>query len=243
VDAACRELWKIDTWLKEKEQTASVFVMSMGDLFEDRPELAEPRAQFLKAMRWCTQVDFLVLTKRPENIVRMVREVWPDPLDGLPSSWWLGATVENQDLLEERMVDLAAAAHQLADDGRLKTFLSVEPMLGPIKLMEWYTLTPSYAVSLPDWVICGCERLNGNLPGREMNPFSEQHLACDCAALGIPFFLKQFVNTAGRVTTDLEEWPWHPDDARRQFPEDLRRLEEGSHESHEEHEGKTEAGQ
>ena len=45
-----------------------VFCGSMCDVFEDRPDLVEPRGRLWRLIRATPHLDWLLLTKRPENI-------------------------------------------------------------------------------------------------------------------------------------------------------------------------------
>jgi len=104
---------------------------------------------------------FQVLTKRPERMGRLVRDYagglpWPLP------NVWLGVSVENQRMADERipvLLDTPAAVR----------FLSCEPLLGPLSLEPYLPVTEhtSYKAArgclklngLPriSWVICGGE--------------------------------------------------------------------------------------
>lgn len=68
-----------------------VFCASMADVFDNRaPEGARERLWAL--IRQTPHLDWLLLTKRPQNIAEMLPEDWGD---GYPNVW-LGVTVENQ---------------------------------------------------------------------------------------------------------------------------------------------------
>jgi protein gp37 len=68
-----------------------VFCMSLGDFWDNQvPD--EWRIEALNTVRQCRSLDWLILTKRPLNIRKML------PPDWVPHEWshvWLGATVEN----------------------------------------------------------------------------------------------------------------------------------------------------
>lgn len=111
-----------------------VFCLSLGDFFEDRPELRAPRAAAYRTMVLTgASLDYLVLTKRPENAGRLLRQAHADGLpdtDGGPvwrDNIVLGATAEDQACLDERLPHLLAA-------GAKRTFLSCEPLLAPLDL-------------------------------------------------------------------------------------------------------------
>jgi protein gp37 len=128
-----------------------IFVCSMGDLFhDDVPDefIGEVFNTMVNA-QWILGHRFLVLTKRPERMKRVIEEIgdiiteqrkpkkMPDgttrhtmtfsfPLQNI----WLGVTAENQEKADERipiLLQIPAA----------KRFVSVEPMLGPVDLRPW----------------------------------------------------------------------------------------------------------
>lgn len=87
------------------------------------------------------KLDWLLLTKRPENIPKM----WPDVI---PHSYrrnvWIGASVSDQktaEIMVPRLLECRGLAQML--------FLSVEPLLGPVDLTPW--------IDRLDWVIVGGE--------------------------------------------------------------------------------------
>ena len=65
--------------------------MSLGDFWDNQvPD--EWRIEALNMIGQCHNLDWLILTKRPQNILKML------PPDWGPLGWshvWLGATVEN----------------------------------------------------------------------------------------------------------------------------------------------------
>lgn len=80
---------------------------------------------------------FLLLTKRPENVKRMVPSHWlvtgarRGSALGWPQHVWLGASVENQQAAEGRI------PHLLAVPGVPVRFLSIEPLLERVDLRRW----------------------------------------------------------------------------------------------------------
>ena len=103
-----------------------VFVGSLMDFAERRPELDRPRERLWNIIRQCTSLDFLLLTKRIEEVPRLWQQAWGG---GSPENVWLGATVENQPAADARSPILCRIP-------AAKRFLSVEPMLGPIELTD-----------------------------------------------------------------------------------------------------------
>lgn len=100
-----------------------VFCASLADVFEDRPELVGPRRTLFAAITATPNLDWLLLTKRPQNIARLI----PDAC--LPNVW-LGVSVEDQKTADERiplLLDTPAAVR----------FVSYEPALGPVDFRRW----------------------------------------------------------------------------------------------------------
>jgi protein gp37 len=99
-----------------------VFCASMADVFEDRAELVPWRSDLFDLIQATPWLDWLLLTKRPENLPRML-PVW----GGAFANIWLGTTVEDQQRANERipaLLAVPAAVH----------FLSCEPLLEHVHL-------------------------------------------------------------------------------------------------------------
>ena len=141
-----------------------VFVGSMTDLGHQsvNPEWIRSVAT---AMRAAHHRTYVVLTKRPGPWLRL-----------LPAACWVGVTVE----LQQEMLRW----NQLlgwAWPGSPVKFVSVEPMLGPVRF-NWP------GVTLPDWVIAGPET------GPKARPCASwwiDGIAAQCVAAGVPFFDKR----------------------------------------------------
>lgn len=83
-----------------------VFCASLADVFEDRPELVPWRAELFELIDETPCLTWQLLTKRPENIVRMMPGRWvSSPSSKIPDNVWLGTTAEDQRRYEERVVD------------------------------------------------------------------------------------------------------------------------------------------
>lgn len=80
-------------------------------------------------MRARSDCVFLILTKRVERLHHEANLWWP--LREQMGHIWLGVTAENQEMVDERIPKL------LEIDWPGKTFVSVEPMLGPVELSAW----------------------------------------------------------------------------------------------------------
>lgn len=155
-----------------------VFCASMADVFEDRRDLDEHRSRLWRLIATTPYLDWLLLTKRPWNILRLLPDEW-----GLtvPTNVWLGTTAENQKWADQRipaLMELQATVR----------FLSMEPLLGPIDLRAVPGLNRMGA-PLPDWIIVGGESGRG---ARPMEPLWARRLRDQSVAAGVPFFFKQW---------------------------------------------------
>jgi len=203
-----------------------VFTNSLSDFFDNQvPE--EWRRDAYAVIDECDSLDWLILTKRPQNAASMIMKARRALMgnDGLAEehvTWpwphvWLGCTVENQEEADRRI------PHLLATPAAVR-FLSCEPLLGPVNLRpircrnykygtdeaaSVYALDGRYQIpgsfwseSHPsiDWVIAGGESGPGKRP---MDLAWMRSLRDQCAAAGVPFFGKQ-------------------DDKVRELPDDLR---------------------
>lgn len=104
-----------------------VFCASMADVFEDRDDLAAPRARLFELIDRTPMLDWLLLTKRPANVYELAPKRWfADPPDGgIPRNVWLGVTAENQEEADARIPVLRTLR-------AFRRFVSYEPALGPI---------------------------------------------------------------------------------------------------------------
>lgn len=148
-----------------------VFCASLADVFDNQvPE--EWRHDLWRLIRETPELDWLLLTKRPENIERFLPAYWHSNWKYGWSNIWLGFTAEDQPHFDRRwpiVRDIPAAVR----------FCSYEPALGD--------LTVVYAEGL-DWLICGGESGPGHRP---MDLAWEQAVRLQCETVGISYFCKQ----------------------------------------------------
>jgi len=149
-----------------------VFCASLADVFDNHQSvLPEWRDDLWRLIDATSNLDWLLLTKRPENILTF----------GMPSSdnFWMGTTAENQKMYDYRVPILAMV------DAPMR-FVSVEPQLEKIDIFSNPSTT---AISgLIDWVIVGGES------GAGCRPFQVEWarlLRRECNEAGIAFFMKQ----------------------------------------------------
>lgn len=116
---------------------------SMCDPFDNHPDLVEPRRRFFDLIRATPHLTWLLLTKRPGNIVKLstdtvepsLREAW-GVWDRPPETFWprnaaIGCTVVNQEEANRDIPKLLAAKASLKP---AFAFVSMEPLLGPVDL-------------------------------------------------------------------------------------------------------------
>lgn len=180
-------------WTKPRR----IFVTSMGDLFhKDVPE------EFIRAvfgvMAQARQHTFQLLTKRPERM-REVLTRWQkhgltlrEGCGVVLPNVWLGTSVENQATAIERIPLLIKTPAAIR-------FLSCEPLLGPVSLVNLHkpsnwraslsSNTRLEAYKHIDWMIVGGESGPG---ARPMQPDWARGLRSECQETGTPFFFKQW---------------------------------------------------
>jgi protein gp37 len=162
-----------------------VFTNSMSDFFD--PEVPPGwRAGAWATIRRLPELDWLILTKRPE----LIHDMLPDGWGGGWPHVWLGTSVESdaQAWRIARLLAVPAAIH----------FLSLEPLLGLIALPPF---APFIGV---DWVILGGE---SGRERRQMELIWLTDLAHLLINAGVPVFVKQDSalkpGTQGRIPDDV----------------------------------------
>lgn len=165
------------TWNEEARLTGRrerVFCASMADVFEQRSELKAERLKLWDLIERTPNLDWLLLTKRPQNILKIApwRSQWPTNI-------WLGATVENQAVAEKRLPFLLSIPAAIR-------FLSCEPLLGSLNLHDWFRRDGFHSI---DWIIAGGESGPGSRP---MHPDWVLSLLTQCQAFDVPFHFKQW---------------------------------------------------
>jgi protein gp37 len=139
----------------------------------------------------CRQLDFLLLTKRPENVMPLWNKVmqhWHGSTtpNNLPSNVWLGVTAENQAEANRRIPILKAIPAAVR-------FLSCEPLLEPIvfdyaeqgcSTCDW---EPKWQGGI-DWVIVGGE---SGPKRRDCGTNAIANIVTQCQAAGVACFVKQ----------------------------------------------------
>jgi protein gp37 len=165
-------------WRKPKR----IFVNSMSDLFHDSVPEDFIRQVLHTASRtpWHT---YQILTKRAERLADLASGFdWPENV-------WQGVSIESD--------EYAWRAGFLRKVPVAVRFLSIEPLLGPIKKLSLRGI---------DWAIVGGE---SGPHCRRVDPDWVRSLRDQCMKAGVPFFFKQwggFFPKAGGRVLDGREW-------------------------------------
>lgn len=181
-------------WNKDAETTGQrkrVFCASMADVFEANPQLTESKSRLFELIEQTPWLDWLLLTKRPENIMGMIPYAWHS--DPRPNVWY-GTSVENQEQADKRIPELLKVPAHVR-------FLSCEPLLGAVDISRW--LPPAPGVSWAhevmvawgedthtlDWIIGGGE---SGPEARYCETGWARSLRDQCVAAGVAFHWKQW---------------------------------------------------
>jgi protein gp37 len=208
-----------EQWNARAEKTGTrerVFCGSMCDVMERRPDLDAPRKRLFKLIEDTPYLDWLLLTKRPQEYSKLLPNEWlvnPRP------NVWLMTTCESQDYIWRiyELLKVPAVVHGV----------SLEPMLSPIKLpVEFLRLGSA------SWVIVGGE--SGNLKSLRPTPVQWfRNIRDQCNTAHVAFFFKQWGEhldlvkigkaKAGRIL-DGREWDEFPTPADDAYTEHRERL-------------------
>ena len=204
--------WKLPLkWDREAAlagKPSRVFCASLADVF-DNAVPTKWRDDLWNLIAATPHLDWLLLTKRPQNITKMLPPSWGNGWRNV----WLGCTVVNQAEAERDI------PHLLAVPAAVR-FLSIEPLLGPVDLTRLDMLNvfriiravddqfyphnvfdalrghsdihPIHGAE-PNWgrihlVIVGGE---SGPDARPMHPDWARSLRHQCLVARVPFFMKQ----------------------------------------------------
>lgn len=186
-----------------------VFCASLADVF-DNAVPPEWRRDLFDLIRATPHLTWLLLTKRPGNIVKLFADTLPAPADkrdaALRQAWprnaAIGCTVVNQAEADRDVPKLLAAKAAL---NPAFAFLSMEPLLGPVNLthirvprleatcdvLRDRARDGGKGIGRIDWVITGGETDQGTHKARPAHPDWFRSLRDQCAGAGIAYHHKQ----------------------------------------------------
>ena len=200
-----REVARIAAAAAKRGRRERVFVNSLSDWADNHKSISDDlRTSIFDAARLHPGIDFILLTKRPQNIARYLPGDWGNGYRNV----WLGVTAENQEEADRRIPILLATPAAVR-------WVSAEPLLGPVKLHErlgddWLASGLSGERRGLDWIVVGGESGAG---ARPMHPAWARSIRDQCAEAGVPFFMKQMSGATKRAM------PTIPDDLMiREYP-------------------------
>ncbi|CDN54773.1 Gp37Gp68 family protein [Neorhizobium galegae bv. officinalis bv. officinalis str. HAMBI 1141] len=147
-----------------------VFCASLADVFDNQADPAW-RTDLFDVIRQTPALDWQLLTKRPQNIRKMLPPDWGN--QGYHNVW-LGFTAEDQVRFDQRK-------RFIREIPATVWFVSYEPAIGPLRLSE--------ADPKPNWLISGGESGHGSRP---MISQWARDIITDCRRHGIPILHKQW---------------------------------------------------
>jgi len=216
---ASETMWREPLKWNQEAKTAGVrrrvFCASLADVFEG-PEtcsaegyavIVAARERLFRMARKTNWLDWLFLTKRPENIPAALgaithsefphTDLWTLQQERPRPNWWFGTSVENQAAADKRIPELLQVPAAVR-------FLSCEPLLGPVDLNgiphplrhpERHELKLNPWIGI-HWVIAGGE---SGPNARPMHPDWARSLRDQCQAasirysvMGVAFHFKQW---------------------------------------------------
>lgn len=177
-----------------------VFCCSMADVFEAREDVVPHRQRLFELIKATPSLDYLLLTKRPENIPMMVPHLWRD---NAPPNVWYGTTAGCQATANQN-------GPRLLDARSRVRFLSCEPLIGPLDLFkvprpdnayfQWRGETGLIGPKTePDDFVWACKTgiqwvIVGGESGHGARPFDlawARTIRDQCREAGVAFFMKQ----------------------------------------------------
>lgn len=182
----------------------------------------DARSDLFKLIDDTPNLDWLLLTKRPQNIRRFAYDAWTEKVSGHISQnegdgrrWkprknvWLGTSIATQEDADRNIPELLKCR-----DLSPVLFLSCEPLLGPVELMYPPSLFPNGPQMCCNGRDCGCQgmpidpwpwfypkdnRIDWVIAGgesgphaRPMHPAWARSLRDQCKLAGVPFHFKQW---------------------------------------------------
>ena len=162
-----------------------VFCASLADVFDNQAP-AGAREELWDLIRATRHLEWLLLTKRPQNMAEMLPPGWETEYGNV----WLGVSAEDQEEYDRRWPILAATPAAVR-------FVSYEPALGPLSILGHPTN--------PDWLIWGGE---SGPRARRTEEAWIRAVTAECVDRKIPAFGKQWgryennpLTADGRMTT------------------------------------------
>lgn len=184
-----------------------VFCASLADVFDNAVD-KEWRFDLFELINKTPHLTWLLLTKRPQNIVKLFTEAMHLLPGGEAANWpfnaAIGCTVVSQEEADRDVPQLLRAKAKLKP---AFAFLSMEPLLGAVNLTDVANDGDSYwdalrghpaeetfdgvACEAIDWVITGGETDQGGHKARPQHVDWFRSIRDQCAAAGVAYHHKQ----------------------------------------------------
>lgn len=210
IKSAFKDLAKYQKKAAKEGVKYRIFCGSMMDIFEDDKPMIDSKGNEVNrtmsqlrnrlfndiSLGLYDNLIFLFLTKRPENIDRMISWKWGREYGHeltYPKNVWFGTSLSDQNTAKIYLTRLLKYTPKHAN-----LFLSVEPQVGPIDLEEVKALkNPRYADI--GWIIQGGESGPNKRPfnldwAYSMRDYAEKE--------GVPYFFKQ-IDKVREIPDDL----------------------------------------
>lgn len=241
---SAKSTWKQPlAWNRKAEKDGTrpfVFCSHLSDVF-DNQVAPEWRQDLFDLIRATPHLTWLLLTKRPQNIVRLFTNTLRDtngylgiPEEHGPQDFWprnaaIGCTVVTQTEADRDIPHLLRAKAALSP---AFAFVSMEPLLEAVDLTDvandgdsyWDALTghpaddtiDGVACEKLDWVITGGETDQGKHKARPTHPDWFRSLRDQCTAAGVAHHHKQngeFLggDQLGWIDADIDRCAWQGD--------------------------------
>jgi len=174
-----------------------VFCNSESDVFELHRDVTAARRRLFDVIERTERLIWLLLTKRPENIMHMVPGSWRIRF---PENVWIGTSIESQYYADKRMPYLVEVPATLR-------CVSNEPALGPVDFTPW--------LDQLGWIKSGGESVSLKDVHRARPTELDwlRDVRDQCAAGGVPWFCKELgtlwarANGVAGKADKLHEWP------------------------------------
>lgn len=255
--------WRLPLkWNRETDRMTAthrprVFCGSLMDWLEDRPELIPLRARLLATIAATPNLDWLLLSKRPEGWADRIKEIlttaWSEQGEGgwsrqatvAAASWrsgtpppnvWMLTSVNDQasaDLRIPQLLQIPARVHGV----------SYEPATGPVDFRPWVTdpcdcMVPEFEGAgqhaprcktfLVPWGLDWV--IVGGESGPHARPFDvawARSTIAQCRSAGVACFVKQLGAFPFRVEPGDKDFYGHPEEADRDEPIRLKNKKGG----------------
>ncbi len=184
-------------WKKPRK----IFLCSMGDIFHHSVDVEFRDLVFEMMAIQAKHHIYFVLTKRTGHMMEYLKH---HQEYAMADNIWYGVSIEDQYHADRRL--------PIFLDGEVRhRFVSVEPMLEKVDLVKQYRQDQPFAITMIDWVICGCES------GFHARPFDvawARFLKNQCYSFDKMFFYKQgrsFGKLIKMPMLDGQQWNQGPD--------------------------------